>query len=165
MTWLDWALLAVLALAAIYGFKKRATGMLAGLVVVVIGLLAARPLTGVIADNLGFVSDIRWVQLAAAYVVFIILVLVAGMALGWALERLVGFIPLGTLADRGLGAAIGLAIGLLVTGVMLSTLASIAPDIVGQFIMESRIGGFLIGPFNSLVAALGVEFPFGDADG
>ena len=40
MNWLDWTLLAIWALTAIYGFKQRATRMVAGLVVLAISYCA-----------------------------------------------------------------------------------------------------------------------------
>ncbi len=159
MNWLDWALLVVWALAAIYGLKQRATRMVAGLVILVVGFLVARPLAQSVQGRLGFISENEFAQLAAAYIIVIILAVVAAATLGWMMGKMLGLFPLGALADRGLGLAIGLLVGLLITGAILSAVVGIS-DAAGEFVDATTLGGFLVGPFNAVVAKLGLALPF-----
>ena len=161
MNWLDWTLLAIWALTAIYGFKQRATRMVAGLVVLAIGLVLARPLAGVIKGQIGFVGDSELAQTAAAYIILIVIALIAAAALGWLMGRMVSLFPLGGLMDRGVGLAIGLVVGLLFTGAVMSGVVAIAPDSVAEAIANRPLAGFLVGPFNGALSALGLALPGG----
>ena len=161
MNWLDWTLLAIWALTALYGFKQRASKMTAGLVILAAGLLLARPLAGIIKGQVGFVSDSNLAQTAAAYIILIIVALIAAAALGWLLGRMVELFPMGSLLDRGVGLAIGLVVGLLVTGAILSGVVAIAPDAADAYIRDAPLGGFLVGPFNGALARLGLALPGG----
>lgn len=159
MNWLDWTLLAIWALTALYGFKQRATKMVAALVILAVGLLLARPLAGIIRGQVGFVSDHDLAQTAAAYIILLVISLIAAAALGWLLGRMVELFPLGSLLDRGVGLTIGLVAALLFTGAVLSGVVAISPDAVDGFIRNSALGGFLVGPFNSALAGLGLALP------
>lgn len=161
MNWLDWTLLAIWALTAFYGFKQRATKMVAGLVILAVGLLLARPLAGLIKGQIGFVSDNDLAQTAAAYIILIVIAMIAAAALGWLMGRMVELFPMGSLLDRGVGLAIGLVAGLLFTGAILSGVVAVAPDAVDAFIQNAALGGFLVGPFNSALAGLGLALPGG----
>ena len=159
MTWLDWLLLLVWVVAAVYGLKQRATRMVAGLLIVVVGFWIARPLAEALAGRLGFVSDIHLVQMGAAYLALVLLAIIAAIALGCLLGRVLAFLPLGGLIDHGLGLAIGLLFGLLVTGAILSGVVTLSPGSAGDFVRESSLGGFLVGPFNNVMAKLGLALP------
>ena len=159
MNWLDWALLVIWAAAAVYGLQKKATGMIAFLLVLAIGLLFARSLANILRGHLGFVSDNESVQIAVAYILVVIVALVAAAVLGSLLGRLLGLFPLGGMADRALGLVIGLVIGLLLTAAVLSALMGISPDGVDPFVQSSSLGGFLVGPFNVVISKLGLALP------
>ena len=160
MNWLDWVLLVTWAAAAVYGLQKKATGMIAALVVLTIGLLFAQGLASILRGRLGFISDNELAQVAVAYILVAIVTFVAAAVLGWLLGRAPGLFPLGGMADRALGLVFGLVIGLLLTAAVLSALMGISPDGVDVFVQSSWLGGFLVGPFNAVVSKLGLALPW-----
>ena len=81
--------------------------MIALIVVLVVGLWIARPLAGALQGQLGFVSESETVQRGAAYLVLVVLALVASAVLGWLLGKVVGLLPLGELLNRIVGAVSG----------------------------------------------------------
>ncbi len=159
MNWLDWVLLATWAATAVYGLQKKATGMIAALAVLAIGLLFAGALASILRGRLGFISDNELAQVAVAYILVVIVALVAAAVLGSLLGRLLGLFPLGGMVDRALGLVVGLVIGLLLTAAVLSALMGISPNGVDPFVQSSWLGGFLVGPFNSVVSKLGLALP------
>ena len=159
MNWLGWVLLVIWAGGALYGVQKKATGMIAALVVLAIGLLFARGLANALRGRLGFISDNEVVQVAVTYILVVIVALVAAAVLGSLLGRMLGLFPFGGMVDRALGLVFGLVIGLLLTAAVLSALMGISPDGVDVFVQSSSLGGFLVGPFNGVVSKLGLALP------
>ena len=155
MNWIDLILLVVWGLAAFWGLKNGATGMIALIVVLVVGLWMARPLAGALQGQLGFVSESETVQRGAAYLLLVVLALVASSVLGRLLGKVAGLLPLGGLLNRIIGAGVGLVAALLLTGAVVSGIAEIGPDSAGSYIGDSVLGGFLLGPFNAIIAKLG----------
>jgi uncharacterized membrane protein required for colicin V production len=155
MNWIDLILLAVWGFAAFWGLKNGATGMIALIVVLVVGLWMARPLAGALQGQLGFVSESETVQRGAAYLLLVVLALVASSVLGRLLGKVAGLLPLGGLLNRIIGAGVGLVAALLLTGAVVSGIAEIGPDSAGAYIGDSTLGGFLLGPFNTIIAKLG----------
>lgn len=125
---LDLAVLAVLALAAVGGAMSGALRQLVELGGALLGWLAARHLAGAVAEGLG-----RWVPALVARAAAPALLLLGT----WALVSLVGAFVLRATgisavvrgpADRGVGALLGGAKGVLAAWVLVSALLLAAGD-------------------------------------
>jgi membrane protein required for colicin V production len=122
MNWLDYVLLAIIVVTAIYGIFKGFVKQVIGLVAVIAGLvLAVLYYTQASAIFMGFVKN-RTVSNFLGFLLIFVLVVVAGGILGHLLTKAM----LGPLAlvNRLFGAVFGVITAVLVCGILVFALVS-----------------------------------------
>lgn len=127
VSWVDWAFLAVVAVSVVVGLVRGLLYEVMSLLGWVVAYIAAQVLGVAVAPMLPVGAPGSALNLAAAFVVVFLAVLLVWGALAWLIRQLVKASPLNPL-DRSLGAVFGLLRGVLValvvaTGVNLTPLA------------------------------------------
>ncbi|GAA5080734.1 CvpA family protein [Lysobacter panacisoli] len=113
MAAIDWVLLAVVAVSALFGLMRGFVGVLASLAAWVLAGWAAFRFGGDLALLLSSDADIGAGELFGGYALSFIAVLVVVGLVGWLVRKLVESVGL-TGLDRTLGFALGIARGLFV---------------------------------------------------
>jgi membrane protein required for colicin V production len=125
VTAFDWVFLAIVVVSTLAGFVRGFLRVVVSLVAWVAAVLLAIHLSSLVAGLLP-----AWGSEAArhvgAFVLVVVLVLIVGALIGWALHRLATAVGLGFL-DRLLGAVVGVARGVLIAviGVLAAGLTSL----------------------------------------
>jgi membrane protein required for colicin V production len=117
MTWVDYAVAAVLALSIVWGVWRGLVREVLSILAWVIAFLAANLLAGPLAPRLAVLLDSPPLRVAAAYVVVFIVVLFAVSLVAYIVSRLVHAAGLSGV-DRMLGAVFGAARGVLIVMVL-----------------------------------------------
>ena len=133
MTAFDFAVFAVVVLSTLFGFARGFMRVVVSLAAWVFAFLLAIHLSAPLGTVLPDVGGSPTTRYIVAFVLIIIVVLLAGALLGWLLYRIVRAIGLGFL-DRLLGAVVGMARGVLIVviGVLVAGWTSLPQQVWWQ---------------------------------
>lgn len=126
--WIDWLFLAVVGLSIVVGIVRGLLYEVMSLLGWVVAYVAAQAVGATVAPSLPIGAPGSGPNLAAAFIVVFVAVLIGWSFITWLLKQLIQASPLKPL-DRGLGAVFGLLRGVLValvavTAVTLTPLAA-----------------------------------------
>jgi membrane protein required for colicin V production len=144
MIWVDYVIIAILALSAVIGLARGLIREVLSLVIWVVAVLVAWTFYSPLADQLTPWLSTPSVRIGVAFVILVFVVLILGAILGQLLTTLVDKTGL-TGTDRLLGVVFGAARGALLVAVLVY-LAALTPMPEDPWWKESR----LIGHFQTL---------------
>jgi len=126
MTAFDFVVIGIVGLSTVFAFTRGFIRVVVSLVAWVVALVAAFQYAGTLTAWLPVLAHSPRARYIAAFVLLVAVVLLVGALLGWLLSRLVRAVGLG-FVDRALGAALGLARGLLIVviGVLIAGLTTL----------------------------------------
>ena len=138
MSWLDWTILAIVAVSTLVslkrGFVKEALSLLAWVAAFLIATTLSARLSLLLTD---YITNDAF-RYAASYVILFAATLMLGSLLNWLLAQVIKVTGLSG-ADRMLGTAFGFARGLVLVLVLVFVMKSVLhPDELG-FIHDSRL--------------------------
>jgi len=113
MTWLDYAIIAVLAISIVWSALRGVVREIISLGGWVIAFLAANLFAGPLAEHLPQLVAGATLRALVAFLAIFIFALILTALVGMLMSRLVNAVGLGA-ADKGLGALFGLARGMIV---------------------------------------------------
>ncbi len=160
MNWLDYVLMAVLLFSVVMsarkGFSREIIGLAAALFALILGMwfygLAGSFLTP-------YVSSTRVANLLG-FLLVVFAVLLCGAMLGWIVNRFLRTVGL-SFFDRLLGAAFGLARGLVVAIALLTAFMAFGPRVdaktVSSSMLHSRITPYILDASRTFVAMAPME--------
>ncbi len=119
--WVDWAFLAVIGVSVLVGLVRGMVYEVMSLLGWVVAYVLAHALSAVVAPSLPIGAPDSGLNLAAAFVLVFVAVLVLWSLVAWLVKKLVQASPLSSL-DRFFGAMFGLARGLLVALVVVTAI-------------------------------------------
>lgn len=141
MNWLDYVLLAIVAVAAVLGIVKGFVKQVIGLVAVVAGLVLASLYYGPAGDVFAALVDSRLLANFLGFLLIFVAVLVAGAIVGHVVHKaMVG--PL-ALVNRLFGGLFGLVKAVLICGVLVFALVSFEvarPAVQGSALAPACLG-------------------------
>ena len=150
MNGFDIALLVLLGVLVVVGLVKGLVRILVGLLAVVAAFFVASHGHRPLAERVGNVDLAPDILQLIAYLALFVAVLLAGGVLAWLLRKLLRAAMLGW-ADRLAGAALGLAVALLVTSLVVLPAVAYAPD------GADWLAGSRLAPYVAVVSDLAVE--------
>ena len=157
MNWIDLAILVVWALTAGWGYTAGLIQLVIPLITVIVGLAVASR----IGDSVGnvfspFTGNEDYQAIAGFILIFVGLFILSSIA-GFVLRTMLAFIPLGGMANKMAGLAVGLVIGfVLLSGVLTSVQKFPANDGLIQDIDDSALGSFLADNFDVVIRGVGL---------
>jgi membrane protein required for colicin V production len=154
MNWLDIVIAIILVINLFIGLKSGLIKMVVSLVGLVVGIFLAGHYYHSLAGRLTFISSDNGAGIVA-YVIILVVVLVAAAIIAWALSKLASAIMLGWLNHLG-GAVLGLIMGGFFVGSILAIWAKYGGG--GDTISNSLLGRFLLDKFPLVLALLPGEF-------
>ncbi|HEX8010129.1 MAG TPA: CvpA family protein [Casimicrobiaceae bacterium] len=113
MTAFDFLVIGVVGLSTLAAFWRGFIRVIASLAAWVVGVLAAIRFSGAVGNLLPDLGESPAVRYMAAFAIILVVALIVGALVGWALSRLANAVGLGFL-DRSLGALFGVARGILI---------------------------------------------------
>ena len=150
MNGFDIALLVLLGVLVVVGLMKGLVRILVGLLAVVAAFFVASHGHRPLAERVGTVDLAPEVLQLLAYLALFVVVLLAGGVLAWLLRKILRVSMLGW-ADRLAGGALGLAVALLATALVLLPTVAYAPG------GASWLAGSRLAPYVTAVADLAVQ--------
>jgi membrane protein required for colicin V production len=160
VNWLDYILIAILLLSAILsarkGFSREIIGLAAALFALVLGMWFYGTAGSFVIP---YVSSERVANLIG-FLLVVLLVLLCGGIFGWIVNRFLHTIGL-SFFDRLLGAAFGLARGLLIAIALITAFMAFGPQIdsaaVSSAVVHSRIVPYVLDASHLVVAIAPME--------
>lgn len=125
LSWLDWTMLAVIAVSVVVGLVRGLLFEVMSLLGWVVAYVAAQAFSPQVAAVLPVGAPGSAVNMAASFVLIFVACLIGWSFLSWIVKKLVQASPLSPV-DRLLGAAFGLLRGVLVA-VVAGTIVSLTP--------------------------------------
>ena len=113
MTWIDYTVIAIIALSALLGWWRGLVYEVLSLLGWIVAILVARLFAASIVPYMPAALGAEAAKSAAAYAVLFIGVLIIGGIVAWSLSKLVRFVGLGWM-DRLLGVLFGMVRGVLI---------------------------------------------------
>ena len=157
MNWLDMLIVAILAITMLMGFWRGLISTIFPLVGIILGIVLAGRFYNSLADWLfSWLGSAGQAKIAGFAIIFIV-VLIASMVLAWILRKFLSLLFLGWV-DRLGGLVLGLAIGGLVIGALLSLVIKADFPSVGDAIRDSVLASFFLDHFPFKLAALSRQF-------
>ena len=139
--WVDFVILAILALPAIAGFRFGLIKAVTSLASIILGIMLATALWRQAADIAGaFVSDER----AAAFIGYLsilLIVIIAGVVVSYVLRTILTMLLLGWVDKVG-GVLLGLFIGCIIVAAFIFALESFGGTVGGDALAESGLSGY-----------------------
>ena len=118
MNWVDIVIIVVWGITALWGYSKGLLGVLGPLISLAVGLALASRIGDSVGQMFSSVTDNENAQTVAGFILIIVVILIAGGIISFAISRVLGVIPLFGLANSLSGMAAGILIGfLLLSGV------------------------------------------------
>ncbi len=154
MSWLDIAVIVIIGIATLIGFKIGIIKAVLTLAGVIVGVLLAGRFYVALADRLTFIPQETLAKVVAFAAILIVVVLVAGIIAG-VLKWLASIILLGWLNRLG-GAFLGLITGSILCGALLAMWTKFLG--ISDPIAESALATFLLDRFPMVLALLPGEF-------
>ena len=162
MNWIDILVLVVWGATALWGFKTGIIRMVVPLVVVLVGLALSSRIAGPVGNLFSFISDNENVQTVAGFIAIFLTLVVIGGVLSTLVKTAISIIPLAGMANKLVGAAIGLLIGFALLSGILTGLQKFPVGSAGETIEDSALGTFLADNFD--VVTRGFKLIPGDWD-
>lgn len=164
MNWLDYVLIAILLISALFsvrkGFSREIIGLAAALLALVLGMWFYG-LAG--AWLIPYVSSPRIANLAG-FLLVVSGVLLLGWIVGWIVSRFLRTIGL-SFFDRLLGAAFGLLRGLIIAIALLTAYMAFGPEVdsktVSDSLLHSRTAPYVLDASRAFVAVAPMELKAG----
>lgn len=156
MNGFDIALLVLLGILVVVGLVKGLVRILVGLLAVVAAFFVASHGHRPLAERVGNIDLAPEVLQLIAYLALFVAVLLAGGVLAWLLRKLLRVAMLGW-ADRLAGAALGLAMALLVTSLVVLPAVAYAPD-GAEWLAGSRLAPYVTAVSDLAAEAVPAEF-------
>jgi hypothetical protein len=154
MNWIDWAVLIVCVLTALYGYRMGLFRMLVPLVVVVAGLALASRISGPVGNLFSsFTSNENTQTIMAFFVIFVALFL-AGAVISFWLRMVFRFIPFFGLANGLTGAVAGLALAFVMLSGIITAAQRFPVGNIDQTINESPSALFFADRFGVVMRGL-----------
>lgn len=138
MTWLDYAILAVLLVSMVWSALRGVVREIFSLAGLVIGFLAANLFAGPMAAHLPQIIPGDTLRTLCAYLAIFLFVLICSSLVGLLLSRLINAVGLGAM-DKGLGALFGIARGALL--VLVAVIAAGLTSAPGQSWWKQSVSG------------------------
>jgi membrane protein required for colicin V production len=154
MNWLDIVIIVILAIGVFMGLKTGLIKMVITLAGLILAIFLAGRLYQALADKMTFISSEKAAQILA-YIIILVLVMIAAAVVAWLLSKIVSAILLGWLNRLG-GAIFGLLIGAIFMGAILAIWAEYGGG-TGT-ISHSWLGKLLVDKFPLVLALLPGEF-------
>jgi membrane protein required for colicin V production len=165
VNWLDYVLIAILLFSVVLSARKGFSREIIGLVAAVFALVSGMWFYGLAgAPFIPYVSSTRVANLIGFLLVIFAVLLCGGLA-GWIVNRFLRTIGL-SFFDRLLGAAFGLARGLLVAVALLTAYMAFGPEVdsktvssslVQTSVLHSRIAPYVLDASHLFVAIAPME--------
>jgi membrane protein required for colicin V production len=154
MNWLDIIILIVLALFLFGGLKNGIIRTVVSLAGLTVGIMLAGRYYPLVAAELTFIPDLNIANIAAFIVILMVVLIASGIA-AWLLTHFVKAILLGWLNSL-LGAVFGFLIGVILTSALLTIWVKFRGP--SDVIMESKYAAALLGYFPFILSLLPEEF-------
>jgi membrane protein required for colicin V production len=154
MNWLDIVVAIVMLIALFLGLKAGLIKAVISLAGLILGIFLAGRFYQGLADKLTFISSEKAAGIAA-YVIILVLVMIAAAIIAWLLSKLISAILLGWINRLG-----GAIFGLIVAGVFIGAILAIWAKYGGggETISNSWLSSFLLDKFPLVLALLPGEF-------
>lgn len=150
MNWLDWLVVAFLAVSAFNGFREGFVRIGIGFAAMIVGFLAASWFGGIVADSLMPYVARPFAAIAGFMIVFFG-VIVLGSLLAMLLTRMLKLVGLSPI-DRVMGGAFGLVRGFVVIVVVAMVVTAFAPKSLPGAVQQSQIAPYVFGASRELSA-------------
>ncbi|PKB63634.1 MAG: hypothetical protein BZY80_06435 [SAR202 cluster bacterium Io17-Chloro-G2] len=154
MNWLDFVILAVCGITALYGFRVGLLRMLVPLVVVVAGLALSSRISESVGNLFASVTTSENIQTIMAFCAIFLVLLMASVIVSYWLRMVLRFIPFFGMANGLAGAAVGVAIGSVLFSGIITGVQKFPVGNIDQTIEESRMGPFLADNFGVVMRAV-----------
>ncbi len=154
MSWLDIAIIAIIGIVALVGFKIGIIKAVLTLVGVIVGIVLAGRFYVALADRLTFIPQETLARVVAFAIILIGVMLVASIIAG-VLKWLTSIVLLGWVNRLG-GALLGLITGSIFCGALLATWTKFLG--ISDPIAESALATFLLDGFPVVLTLLPGEF-------
>jgi len=154
MNWVDIVIIVVWGVTALWGYSKGLLGVLVPLISLVVGLAFASRIGDSVGQMFSSVTDNENAQTVAGFVLIIVVILIAGGVISFAISRVLGIIPLFGLVNSVSGMAVGLLIGFLFLSGVLTNIQRFPVRDYDETINESKLGVFLADNFDVVIRGL-----------
>ena len=154
MNWVDIVIIVVWGVTALWGYSKGLLGVLVPLISLVVGLAFASRIGDSVGQMFASVTDNENAQTVAGFILIIVVILIAGGIISFAISRVLGVIPLFGLANSLSGMAAGILIGFLLLSGVLTNIQRFPVRDYDESINESKLGVFLADNFDVVIRGL-----------
>ena len=154
MNWVDIVIIVVWGVTALWGYSKGLLGVLLPLISLVVGLALASRIGDSVGQMFSSVTDNENAQTVAGFILIIVVILIAGGIISFAISRVLGVIPLFGLANSLSGMAAGILIGFLLLSGVLTNIQRFPVRDYDESINESKLGVFLADNFDVVIRGL-----------
>ena len=154
MNWVDIVIIVVWGVTALWGYSKGLLGVLGPLISLVVGLALASRIGDSVGQMFSSVTDNENAQTVAGFILIIVVILIAGGIISFAISRVLGVIPLFGLANSLSGMAAGILIGFLLLSGVLTNIQRFPVRDYDESINESKLGVFLADNFDVVIRGL-----------
>ena len=154
MNWVDIVIIVVWGVTALWGYSKGLLGVLVPLISLVVGLAFASRIGDSVGQMFSSVTDNENAQTVAGFILIIVVILIAGGVISFAVSRVLGIIPLFGLVNSVSGMAVGLLIGFLFLSGVLTNIQRFPVRDYDETINESKLGVFLADNFDVVIRGL-----------
>ena len=156
MNWIDIAVLAVWAIAALWGFKDGFLLVAVPFVTMLIALALASRIGETVGNIFSVFTDSENAQAVYGVIlIFVVAFFVAGVV-GGMIRGVLGMIPLFGLADKLGGMVVGLLVGFLLLSGVLTAVQRYPFRDLDKTIDESYLGAFLADQFDVVIRGVGL---------
>jgi uncharacterized membrane protein required for colicin V production len=156
MNWIDFAILVVWGVTALWGYSKGLMGVLVPLVSLVIGLALSSRIADSVGGMFSVVTDNENAQTVAGFVLVFGALFIIGGILNFMARSILGIIPLFGLVNSMAGMAVGVLIGFLLLSGVLTAVQKYPVKDLEVDIDESKLGTFLADQFDVVIRGVGI---------
>ena len=154
MSWIDIAVIVLIGIATLVGFKSGIIKAVLTLAGVIVGVILAGRFYAALAENLTFIPQETLARVVAFAIILVLVILIASIIAG-VLKWLASIVLLGWVNRLG-GALLGLIMGSIFCGALLAIWTKFLG--ISDPIAESALANFLLDGFPMVLALLPGEF-------
>ena len=154
MSWIDIAVIVLIGIATLVGFKSGIIKAVLTLAGVIVGVILAGRFYAALAENLTFIPQETLARVVAFAIILVLVILIASIIAG-VLKWLASIVLLGWVNRLG-GALLGLIMGAIFCGALLAIWTKFLG--ISDPIAESALATFLLDGFPMVLALLPGEF-------